>query len=195
MNQTPEIKLIVGLGNIGQEYASTRHNIGFDILNTLFLELKAQMQPPDDDYFLAAVETGGRVLKMVWPTRFMNRSGSAVKSILKRFGLAPSEMIVLVDDFNLPLGKIRLRSAGSGGGHNGLLSIIEAIETENFPRLRAGIGPLPENSDIVEFVLDSFGESQTQQAQKMVDTAAKAVIFATQNRFEEAMTKYNINPA
>lgn len=195
MNRDQEIKLIVGLGNIGQEYAQTRHNIGFDILNTLFLELKAKMLPPEDDYFLAVAKSKAGTLNLVWPSGYMNRSGSAVRHALKKFDHTPREMIVLVDDLNLSLGKIRLRPAGSGGGHNGLRSIIEALETEDFPRLRAGIGPLPEGREMVEFVLDRLEEQQAPTAQKMVDTAAKAVIFATQNRFEQAMTEFNINPA
>ena len=125
----------------------------------------------------------------------MNRTGLAARALLAERGISPPHMLVIVDDFNLPLGRIRFRRSGSGGGHHGLESLIELLETENFPRLRLGIGPVPAGIDSIDFVLGCFSKEEIVTTEKMIDNAAEAVIFALNNRFDEAMTKYNINPA
>ena len=133
---------------------------------------------------------------MVQPRRSRMRTrGLAARALLTERGISPSHMLVIVDDFNLPLGKIRFRRSGSGGGHHGLESLIELLETENFPRLRLGIGPVPAGIDSIDFVLGCFSKEEIVTTEKMIDNAAEAVIFALNNRFDEAMTKYNINPA
>ena len=102
--------------------------------------------------------------------------------------------MIIVDDFNLPLGKIRLRTSGSDGGHNGLASIIETLETEDFPRLRLGIGPISEGADQVDFVLGKFEQNQFEVVKKMIQTASDAALLVSQKGIEEAMTRYNNNP-
>jgi PTH1 family peptidyl-tRNA hydrolase len=134
-------------------------------------------------------------LILVRPTTFMNRSGLAVRAVLEEFGLTSSQMLVVADDFNLPLGTLRFRPGGSDGGHNGLASIIETLETEAFPRLRLGIGPLPEGAQTVDFVLSRFAPSELERVEKMVAQAAKAAIFAVLHRLEEAMSQFNHSPA
>jgi PTH1 family peptidyl-tRNA hydrolase len=105
------------------------------------------------------------------------------------------QMVVVVDDFNLPLGKLRIRSGGSDGGHNGLASIIETLGTEDFPRLRCGVGPVPEGIDSAEFVLNRFRNQEFELKEKMVARAAEAAIFALDHPLDEAMTQFNSNPA
>ena len=125
----------------------------------------------------------------------MNRSGWAVEELLERYELLPENMLAVVDDFNLPLGKLRLRKSGSDGGHNGLESIIEAIETDEFPRLRLGIGPMPENISSPDFVLSRFEPGELPIVEEMLDKAAESVLFSINNRFEEVMSKFNVHPA
>ncbi len=190
-----ELDIILGLGNVGAEYEGTRHNVGFEVLNRVRAELGAKSLPDKDLFYSAERNPGESPLILAWPRTLMNRTGLAARALLTERGISPSHMLVIVDDFNLPLGKIRFRRSGSGGGHHGLESLIELLETENFPRLRLGIGPVPAGIDSIDFVLGCFSKEEIVTTEKMIDNAAEAVIFALNNRFDEAMTKYNINPA
>jgi PTH1 family peptidyl-tRNA hydrolase len=184
------LSIIVGLGNIGDAYKGTRHNVGFELLDRVARALKARPEP-DREYYRHA--TGP--IRLVWPTTLMNRSGWAVDQVLFERETEPSEMLVVVDDFNLPLGALRFRRDGSDGGHNGLESIIESIGSQDFPRLRLGIGPAPDNLDKAEFVLGRFTEDELKEVDRMLATATDAVLFAIDHRLELAMSKYNVNPA
>ncbi len=175
---------------------------------------KTKSKPRPSEFFYQSFGATIEENKIVFakPTTMMNGSGGAVIAILEKLELSPSEMLVVVDDFNIPLGSIRLRPNGSDGGHNGLESIITALGTEDFPRLRLGIGPVraatsvdkltdptascgrPMDEEVVDFVLGKFSKSEEKIAKKMIEMAAEAVIFATGHRFEETMSKYNYNP-
>ena len=194
------ISLIVGLGNVGPRYEGTRHNMGFAVVNRI--AKRHGVTPMRERPFYAGAIAGLDLegediheLILIRPTTFMNRSGLAVRAVLEEFDLKPSQMLVVVDDFNLPLGALRFRPGGTDGGHNGLESIIETLETEAFPRLRLGIGPLPEGEEIVDFVLSRFAASELERVEKMVAQAAKAAIFAVLHRLEEAMSQFNHSPA
>ena len=189
------IELILGLGNAGEQYVHTRHNIGFDVLDLLSARLEAETQPEKDYCRSAIARVGDSEIVLAWPTTLMNRSGLAAGDLLDRLGLTPAEMLAVVDDFDLPLGRLRFRAGGSGGGHNGLASIIEQLETEDFPRLRLGIGPPTDKESVTGFVLTRFGLEESDRAEKMIAIAAEAIIFAIGHRLEEAMSKYNIDPA
>jgi PTH1 family peptidyl-tRNA hydrolase len=188
------------MGNIGPKYEGTRHNLGFEVLNRVATGLKASPLRERPFYQAALAPNPVEVaenaeLILAWPTTYMNRSGQAVESLLEEFDLEPGRMLVISDDFNLPLGALRFRRKGSDGGHNGLESIIWHLETEEFPRLRLGIGPPADNQEITDFVLDRFLEKEAAEAERMVAKAAEAVIFATYHRLDEAMTRYNSSPA
>ena len=189
------ISLVLGLGNIGRRYEKTRHNVGFQVLDLVFEKLGADRRKTTSEYNWAEKKLEERRILLAWPKTYMNLSGSAARTLLRENHLEPEDMLVVVDDFNLPLGRLRFRPVGSDGGHNGLESIIGELETENFPRLRLGIGPVPESRDSVDFVLGEFTPEEADPAKKMIALAAEAVIFALHNRFDEAMSKYNINPA
>ena len=281
MNEIQQIKVIVGLGNVGQKYIGTRHNVGFEIIDRIASEYKATDKIETDLYIRQTVridgivtrgsedpqvtdldegradegvcraqdgtedradgdvcraqelhvdnlEGNGRTTKgfcptkddpanqnptinggvpkmriktiekdilLIQPTTYMNRSGWAVADILDRMGLEPGQILVLSDDFNLDLGRIRIRKKGSDGGQNGLLSIIEEIGTKNFPRMRLGIGSVPDSINSKDFVLGQFFDDELKKKQKMIVSAAKAVILAVRSGLDEAMTKFNINPA
>jgi len=189
------ISLVVGLGNPGERYAGTRHNLGFDVVDFVAQQLRARVQPARDTYQWAVAEIDSGTVTLAKPTTFVNRSGEAVRRLLADFEIELTQLLVVVDDFNLPLGAIRIRIAGSDGGHNGLVSIGEALETTEFARIRLGTGPLADNVDAAEFVLSKFEPPEQEKMQEMVANVAEAVIFAAGHRLELAMGKYNSNPA
>ncbi len=189
------ISLILGLGNVGELYENTRHNTGFVVLDKVaeLLEVKSYKQFAYGK--AASVTIEGHPVTLAWPNTLMNLSGLAAEALLQDLELEPEDMLVVTDDLNLPLGALRFRSGGSDGGHNGLLSIIETLDSEAFPRLRLGIGPPPDRDGLTEFVLGPFPEHEADQVKRMVAIAAEAVIFAVTHRLQEAMSKHNSNPA
>lgn len=142
----PQLRLVIGLGNPGPKYAGTRHNVGFMALERLAAAAgngfrnQARLQG-----LLAEVGSGDQRLRLLMPQTFMNDSGRSIRAALDWFGLQPQELLVVVDDMDLPLGKLRLRASGSAGGHNGLRSTISHLGTQDFPRLRIGIGAPADN--------------------------------------------------
>jgi len=189
------LSLFVGLGNIGAAYSGTRHNVGFEVVRKVAIALKAVLQPATAEYDWAVARHGDNETVLMLPRLYMNRSGAAIEALLQRKELTKSQMLVIVDDVHLPLGRLRFRRDGSDGGHNGLASIIETLESENFARLRLGIGAPPDNIDRAEYVLNRFEREEIEPKEKMITAATEAVLFAKDHCLDEAMTKYNINPA
>ena len=204
------ISLLLGLGNIGRKYVGTRHNLGFELLDRVAAKLGLEERRRSELFDWGEVvvrpstslgtadgevERESRRLVLAWPRTYVNCSGDAAVKLLEDNNIMPSDMLVLVDDFNLPLGAVRFRAGGSDGGHNGLASIIELLGTEEFPRLRMGIGPVDKSTDIVDYVLSKFTAPERKAADAMLDRAVEAVLFAIDHRLEEAMSKYNYNPA
>ena len=189
------ISLVIGLGNIGEKYAGTRHNLGFEVLDLVVEKLGLRNRKSGPFYYWADKEIDGRIVRFVWPTTYMNNSGVAVSHAMAEFGLSLKEMLVVVDDYNLPLGKLRIRAKGSDGGHNGLESIISHLESRDFSRLRLGIGPIPDNMGTIEFVLGRFLGEEAENKKKMLEKAGEAVLYSLNHRPEEAMTIYNSDPA
>ena len=192
-------KAIIGLGNIGKKYVGTRHNLGFEVVSRVGETLEAVQLPGRANFQAAEAHLPERdpeaTLILAWPTTYMNLSGEAVKELVDELALTPDEILVVVDDFNLPLGALRFRSEGSDGGHNGLVSIIEQLGTQQFPRLRLGVGQPPKGADVADYVLSKFKRAERKEVERMVALAAEAVIFAVLHRFEEAMSQFNRNPA
>jgi len=173
--------LIVGLGNPGDQYAGPRHNVGFRVVESLARTLDARAVKSGGDYRLSAAPNERRALLLMRPLTYMNNSGTAVADVLERYALGPEQMLVVVDDFALPLGRLRLRRKGSDGGHNGLLSVVFALQTTEFPRLRCGIGvpDMPARRFMADFVLSPFSAGEQQAAERMVSAAADvALTFA-----------------
>lgn len=190
------ISLLLGLGNPGAAYHRTRHNIGFDLIDLLCEQSQAVKRRGRSTASLIEyqAELGDRQIILAKPMTFMNLSGLAAVDLLQQHSLKPADLLVLVDDFSLPLGSLRFRANGTGGGHNGLASLIEQLQTDQFPRLRLGIGPVPPQTDRADFVLSEFAASQLDQVARLLESAAEAVKFAIMNRLEPAMTKYNRPP-
>ena len=170
------IKLVVGLGNPGKAYSTTRHNLGYCVVDQLEKEKFSRID-------------------MFRPTGFMNASGTPVLMEAHRRGLKAEELLVICDDFSLPLGTLRLRLKGSSGGHNGLDSILQTFGTQDIPRLRLGIGPVPEGNDPADFVLKSFKKTEKSQLKKMIERAAQAVQVIANEGLETAMNQFNQRPA
>jgi peptidyl-tRNA hydrolase, PTH1 family len=172
--------LIAGLGNIGNEYAHTRHNIGFDVVNTLVQKHAASFRS-DRHAFVAEVKWKGRNLITICPTTYMNLSGKAVKYWMDKEKIAPENILVILDEVALSLDRLRLRPSGSDGGHNGLKSIQEALGTQDYPRLRFGIGNDFPKGFQSDFVLGKWKKDEEPLVKLKIDKAVEVIeIFATQ---------------
>lgn len=189
------LSLVLGLGNIGEKYKNTRHNLGFKVIEQIMKARDLRLWTGPAEYDWADAKFGSSRVIFALPKTYMNLSGLAALALLQRFNLDAGHILVVVDDINLPLGRIRIRAGGSDGGHNGLASVIEHLGTEEFPRLRMGIGPLPEKADQVEYVLKEFELNERTTVDKMIATASEAVLFCLEHDLEEAMSRYNQNPA
>jgi PTH1 family peptidyl-tRNA hydrolase len=176
------VRVIFGLGNPGSEYDGTRHNIGFSVLDTIADERRLKFFAGKGEYEITKPD-GENGFVLVKPLTYMNNSGIAVREVLGNFGVEPGESLTIVDDFELPLGTLRMRSRGSAGTHNGLTSIIWALESEDFPRLRCGIGSAHKPADrrhTADFVLSPFAREERPIVAEMVRRAAQvAISFGT----------------
>jgi PTH1 family peptidyl-tRNA hydrolase len=171
--------LVVGLGNIGSEYEGTRHNIGFDVVDYLAKDASVSFsQESNGD--LCEFKYKGRTMVLLKPSLYMNRSGKSVKYWLDKYKILPENLLILVDDMNLDLGKMRLRAKGSDGGHNGLKDIQEKLGSNEFIRLRLGIGNDFHKGQQVNFVLGKWKSHEQEPVSILKEKAAKAVLnFAT----------------
>ncbi len=183
-------RLIVGLGNPGAKYDRTRHNIGFDLVDQL--AKRWQISVADQKKFQGLVGEGWvnrQKIVLLKPQTFMNLSGQSVRAVLDWYKLEPTEVLVLYDDLDLPLGKLRLRLSGSAGGHNGMKSIISHLGTNAFPRLRMGIGK--SNDETISHVLGKFSAIESAIMGEILQLAADAVELSLGAGVEKAMNKYN----
>jgi len=194
----PDVRLVVGLGNPGQAYAAHRHNVGFWCVKRLARNWGIRFKSSR----WARVGEGqvdGQPVVLAKPRTFMNRSGDAVASLLQRYNLSPQQMLVICDDLELPAGRIRLRPRGSDGGHNGLRDIIYAIESEDFPRLRIGIGrprtaagePVTHPLVVAKYVLGEPEPEEQEALEAAVEQAAEAVACILREGLAAAMNRYN----
>lgn len=188
------MKLIVGLGNPGLKYRHTRHNLGFQIIDELTGEFKVKLT--NKKYCKSAFGTGKMSVQeisfaLAKPLTFMNNSGQAVKALMKHYKIDPKDLIIICDDLNLDLGKIRIRKNGSSGGHNGLNSIIEEIKTENFIRLRIGIGKPSLRQNPAVYVLNNFTKSEKYVIKEIIPLVCEVVKMMLAEGIETAMNKYN----
>ncbi|MBC7326778.1 aminoacyl-tRNA hydrolase [bacterium] len=180
------MKLVVGLGNPGRLYQRTRHNAGFMLLSRLARRKGLRFNRKRCRSRIAE----GEGIILAKPYTYVNLSGKAVKCLLEQYDISPQEMLVICDDVALPLGRIRIRRKGSDGGHNGLRSIINEIGTQDFPRLRIGIGN-EGIRDLVEFVLSEFNEDEMKILDKVLDVSVEAVNCILEEGIDQAMNKYN----
>jgi PTH1 family peptidyl-tRNA hydrolase len=185
--------LIVGLGNPGERYERTRHNLGFMLVDLLARQSNAQVKRTECRALVGRAEIEGRAVELVKPQTYMNLSGESVACLLrKREALkASSDLLVISDDIALPFGSMRLRGRGSSGGQKGLKNIISALGTDEFPRLRIGIKPEHPVSDTSSFVLENFSKAQLEELEKILERSADALRAVVRDGIDKAMSLYN----
>ena len=184
--------LIVGLGNPGTRYRNTRHNLGYRVVDSLADKSKKDFKPGKGDYlFCEITRSEEESLFLIKPLTYMNASGEAVADALDHFGLGIENLLVLCDDANLPLGKIRIREKGTDGGHKGLRSIIFHLDSTLFARLRMGIGEAPQRMDLEEFVLTEFGAEEEETVEKTIERACAALENALTWGVEDTQSRFN----
>lgn len=190
MSTVSTTRLVVGLGNPGAEYNRTRHNVGFSVVDRLASEWGLGWQHSKTWHALWAK---GEKAILVKPASYMNRSGEPLSAVANFYKIAPAEVLVVLDDMALELGRLRIRSEGGTGGHNGLESIIVHLGTEAIPRLRIGIGAAPE-AGAVDYVLGRFFEEEVPIVEKAIERAADAVKCAIDKGVLSAMNLFNKIP-
>jgi len=184
------MKLVVGLGNPGPKYAGTRHNVGFEVVDYLARSPACSPFREKFEAFVAEWKEGEETVLLVKPLTFMNLSGRSVRAILDFYKLPVEQLLVVCDDFNLPLGKLRVRAKGSHGGQNGLRNIQEQLGTDAYARLRIGVGQ-PSPGDAVDFVLSKFKPGERAATEEAVANAAQAVIVWVRSGIEACMNRFN----
>ena len=192
-----ELRLFVGLGNPGTKFSGTRHNIGFMVLEKLAKKKAVSFRYRNKLHgLLAEVNSGPRTMLLLMPNTFMNESGRAIRATLDWFGLEVDQLLVLVDDMDLPLGRLRLRTKGSAGGHNGLKSTIKHLGTENFSRLRIGIGPpicMPEErkEKTIPHVLGTFSAKEAPVVSEVLNEVISGLDAIHQLDLAKVITRLN----
>ncbi|HEY0407322.1 MAG TPA: aminoacyl-tRNA hydrolase [Pyrinomonadaceae bacterium] len=186
-------RLIIGLGNPGAEYEWTRHNLGFMLVDLLARETGAQVKRKECRALVGRAELEGLAVELVKPQTYMNLSGETVACLVAKHGLEKKaqDIIVISDDLALPFGRIRLRPRGSAGGHNGLKSIIAALRTDEFTRLRIGIQPEHPVGDTKRFVLDEFPRGARAGVEDVLERSAEALRAVLRDGIDKAMAQYN----
>lgn len=184
------MKIVVGLGNPGPKYAGTRHNVGYDVVDYLAAAPGCSAFRERFEALVAEAKEGGEAVLLVKPLTFMNLSGRAARAALDFYKLSPADLLVVCDDFNLPLGKLRLRAKGSHGGQNGLRNIQDQLGTDTYPRLRIGVGE-PNPGEAVDHVLSRFKPAERAAVQDAVALAAQAAVAWVRGGTEAAMNRFN----
>lgn len=182
--------VIVGLGNPGEKYAGTRHNIGFDVIDFYAQNKNIEIKRQKYKALIGEGFIENQKVLLVKPQTYMNRSGESVGDIVNYYKLPLENLLIVYDDIDLEAGKLRLRPKGSAGTHNGMRSILSNLQEDKFSRLRIGIGQ-PEGEDLVEFVLEKFPKEQKEDIQETIKRAVKAIDVFLSKGIYEAMNQFN----
>ena len=185
------MKLIVGLGNPGPRYAATRHNVGWRVAEALAARAGAYAWREKFQTLLAEVRSGSEKVVLARPVTYMNLSGQSVRELVDFWKIESPDLLVVVDDLALDVGRIRLRPEGSAGGHNGLESIIAHLGREEFARIRLGIGPMPQGADQAAFVLSEFSADERPVIEEAIGRAADAAKCWINMGLDETMNRFN----
>ncbi|MEO6655088.1 MAG: aminoacyl-tRNA hydrolase [Pyrinomonadaceae bacterium] len=183
--------LIVGLGNPGPEYAKTRHNLGFMLVDLLASRLQTQIKRDECRSLIGRGVIDNQTVELAKPQTYMNLSGEAVSGLIAKDDRSVEKLIVVSDDLALPFGTMRIRPQGSHGGQNGLRSIIDCVKTQEFIRLRIGIGPEHQIGDASRFVLENFTKKEAETLEKILDESADAVGAIITDGVDAAMARFN----
>lgn len=184
--------IIAGLGNPGMEYDNTRHNAGFNVLDTLASQLGENINRLKFKGKTAEASIGGKRCLLLKPTTYMNNSGESIVQAMEFYKIDIAHVIVVCDDISLDTGKLRIRRKGSHGGHNGLRSICELTGSDDFSRIKIGVGKKPHpDYDLAKWVLGKFGKEDAERMKESAENACKCIKLMVQDKTDEAMNKYN----
>ena len=186
-------ELIVGLGNPEQKYDKTRHNIGFEAVNELakMWQMSFKENKRFQGLFAEGVAPGGQKIRLLKPLTYMNRSGQSVRAVTDWYKVKPKSVLVIYDDMDLPVGRLRMRLSGSAGGHNGMKSIISHLGSQDFPRLRIGIGKSNVRNKTISHVLGRFTTEETKIIEEILYISVKAIELSLKEGLEKSMNRYN----
>ena len=185
------MKLIVGLGNPGERYKLTRHNLGFRVVDRLARKTGISLSERRCESVLGRGPWDEQTIVLAQPQTFMNRSGMAVRCLLGETACRMANLVVIYDDLDLPFGQIRIRFRGSAGGHRGMLSILECIGAAEFPRIRLGIGRPADGIDAADYVLENFADTEVAAIDELVEQGAESAICLVKDGIQRAMALYN----
>ena len=185
------MQIIVGLGNPGDRHRCSRHNLGFRCVDFMSREWQIPFSERRPKAVLARGRRHGQDVVLVKPRTFMNNSGEGISYLVDRFGVRPSDILVIYDDWELAVGRMRIRTQGSGGSHNGMRSIVSVLQTQEIPRLRVGIGHPPLGHETIPFVLGRFSEDESKVISRTVSIVAEAVDCVLEENIDNAMNRFN----
>lgn len=184
--------IIAGLGNPGKRYENTRHNVGFDAIDELVDRYRIPGSGVSHKAMVGKGIMEGQKVLLAKPLTYMNLSGEAIRGLVDYYKVDPeTELLVIYDDISLEPGNIRIRKKGSAGGHNGIKSIIAQLGTQNFQRIRIGVGEKPKNWDLADYVLGTFGKEDRPLVEEAIGNAAEAAAMIVQGKIDEAMNRFN----
>lgn len=184
--------IIAGLGNPDKKYSETRHNVGFQVIDRLAEKYNITVDIKKHRALIGKGMIEGQKVLLAKPQTYMNLSGESIRSMTDYFRIDPeNELLVIYDDINLEVGKLRIREKGSAGGHNGIKNIIAHLGTQVFPRIRVGIGEKPSGCDLADYVLGNFSNAEKELMNEGYDNAVQAAVLIIQGRINDAMTEFN----
>ncbi len=184
--------VIVGLGNPTKKYEKTRHNVGFEVISLLSQKYDIPVKDRKARAFVGNGVIAGEKVLLVMPQTFMNLSGESLRPLMDFYKLDPTtQLVVIYDDINLAPGQLRIRRGGSAGGHNGMKNIIAHLGTQDFMRIRVGVGEKPQGRDLADYVLGHFSKGEQEKMEEAYEEAAAAVALLVQGKIDEAMNSYN----
>ena len=186
-----ETFIVVGLGNPGDEYKLTRHNIGFCVIDALKRDYGITTEKMKFDALVSDVVVNNKKIIFVKPQTYMNSSGESVFKVCQWYKISLDRLIIVYDDIDVNLGRLRIRPSGSAGSHNGLKSIISLLNSQDFPRVRVGIGKPPENWNLVNYVLGNFSQDEQNIVEKIIDSAKQSVKYIIEFGVDAAMNVFN----
>lgn len=185
------MKIIVGLGNPTAQYNGTRHNVGFSVISELAEKYNISMDGKKHKAIYGKGSIEGEKVILAMPQTYMNLSGESVRELTDYYKVEPEDVIVIYDDINLDVGKLRIRKKGSAGGHNGMKNIIKHLNTEAFPRVRVGVGEKPKHMDLADYVLSRFDKNELDDIREGCTNACRAIAMMIAEDVEAAMNVYN----
>jgi PTH1 family peptidyl-tRNA hydrolase len=188
---TPADLLVVGLGNPGRDYDRTRHNVGAEVVELLADRHRARLKPGKERANAAEVDVEGKRLALAVPLTYMNDSGGAVRALVRRYGVEPTRLVVVHDELDLPVAALKLKAGGGLAGHNGLRSIRAHLHTDEFLRVRIGVGKPPSKEQGADHVLNRFSKRERAEIDTTIERAADAVEEILARGIDDAMNRYN----